>query len=86
MDKLKLTLAVSGGAIAAFLTPVLAHAQAVTIDPTDAANLNAAVGSIPTAAKGEVFAIFPVVMPYILLIITLTVAFFLVKSFMRKAH
>lgn len=61
-------------------------AQAVTLDPTQAANINAAVGSIPTAASSEVFAIFPVVMPYILLIVVLGIAFYLVKLLMRKAH
>lgn len=61
-------------------------AQAVTLDPTQAANINAAVGSIPTAASSEVFAIFPVVMPYILLVVVLGLAFYFVKLFMKKAH
>lgn len=60
-------------------------AQAVTIDPTQSANINAAVGSIPTTASSFVLVNLQNAMPFILLLLGIGVAYFVITWGIHKA-
>lgn len=75
-------LLIAGGVVMSAMNFV-AHAQEVTIDPTQQANLNSALKSIPDTATSQVFAIFPTVLPYILLLVALGIGLFVIRLLMH---
>jgi len=75
------TLGLTGLAV-----PMLAHAQAVTLDATQAANISSATGSIPTTAASFILSSFQAVLPYILLLTGLFIAYRIIMHFVHKGH
>lgn len=88
MNNLKAKLVSVGLGVAAvvgsLLTPLAAHAQVVTLDPTQAGNISSATGSIPTTAASFILSSFQSVLPYILLIVGLFVAYRIIMHFVKR--
>jgi len=74
---------IAAGTLALGAMNFVAHAQEVTIDPTQQANLNLALKSIPDTATAQVLAIFPVVLPYILLLVAIGIGLFIIRLLMH---
>lgn len=72
--------------VAVFAAPLAAHAQVVTLDPTQAANISSATGSIPTTASSFVLSSFQAALPYILLLVGLFVAYRIIMHFVKRGH
>lgn len=72
--------------LAALAAPLAAHAQVVTLDPTEAANISSATGSIPTTAASFILSSFQSVLPYILLLVGLFVAYRIIMHFVKRGH
>lgn len=66
--------------------PGLAHAQAVTLDATQSADISSATGSIPTTAASFILSSFQAVLPYILLLVGLFVAYRIIMHFVKRGH
>ena len=84
----KYKIAFTTGAMTALglALPLLAHAQQITLAPTDQANITGAVSSLPNTAYQEVLPILEASLPYVLFIVALGVAFFIVRKVMHHAR
>lgn len=84
--KSKASAIVLGGSalLAVLAAPIAAHAQVVTLDPTQAANISAATGSVPTTAGSFVLSSFQSALPYILLVVGLFTAYKIIMHFVKK--
>jgi len=65
-------------------TPLLAHAQEVTLDATTAANVNAAAKSIPDTGISFIMANVQNSLPFILTMVGIGLAIYIVSKLLHK--
>lgn len=90
ITKVRTKFALFAAVVVATVAPLAlvgtAHAQEVTLDATQAANINGAVKSLPDAGIQFVFSTLQNALPYIVVVFAIFIALGLMFAWMKSHH